>query len=85
MQKPSTYLLEKETSMSGASRGGILNMRTIRTEIGAPDDPLKVAKDAIAELRDAADMLSIHCPDGHFGKYVSGEADKLECRLRMLS
>lgn len=52
--------------MSGASRGGILNMRTIRTEIGAPDDPLKVAKDAIAELRDAADMLSIHCPDGHF-------------------
>jgi len=71
--------------MSGASRGGILNMRTIRTEIGAPDDPLKVAKDAIAELRDAADMLSIHCPDGHFGKYVSGEADKLEFRLRMLS
>ena len=50
MQEPSTYLLEKETSMSGASRGGILNMRTIRTEIGAPDDSLKVAKDAIAEL-----------------------------------
>lgn len=71
--------------MSGASRGGILNMRTIRTEIGAPDDPLKVDKDSIAELRDAADMLTIHCPDGHFGKYISGEADKLECRLKMLS
>lgn len=37
--------------MSGASKGGILNMRTIRTEVGAPDDSLKVAKDAIAELR----------------------------------
>lgn len=71
--------------MSGASRGGILNMRTIRTEIGAPEDSLKVAKDAIAELRDAADMLTIHCPDGHFGQYISGEADKLECRLKMLS
>lgn len=71
--------------MNGASRGGILDMRTFRTEVGAPDDALKVAKDAIAELRDAADMLSIHCPDGHFGQYISGEADKLECRLRMLS
>lgn len=40
--------------MNGASRGGILNMRTFRTEIGAPDDALKVARDAIAELRDAA-------------------------------
>lgn len=70
--------------MSGASRGGILNMRTIRTEIGAPEDSLKVAKDAIAELRDAADMLTIHCPDGYFGQYISGEADKLECRLKML-
>ena len=79
------YLLEKETPMSGANRGGILNMRTIQTRIGAPDDSLKVAKDAIAELRDAADMLSIHCPDGHFGSYISGEADKLECRLKMLS
>lgn len=29
-------------------------MRTFRTEIGAPDDALKVARDAIAELRDAA-------------------------------
>lgn len=71
--------------MSGASRGGILNMRTFRTEIGAPEDSLKVVKDAIAELRDAADMLTIHCPDGHFGQYISGEADKLECRLKMLS
>lgn len=71
--------------MSGASRGGILNMRTFRTEIGAPEDSLKVAKDAIAELRDAADMLTIHCPDGRFGQYISGEADKLECRLKMLS
>ena len=65
--------------MNGASRGGVLDMRTFRTEVGTPD------KDAIAELRDAADMLTIHCPDGHFGKYISGEADKLECRLRMLS
>lgn len=71
--------------MNGASRGGILDMRTFRTEIGAPDDAPKVARDAIAELRDAADMLSIHCSDGHFGKYISGEADKLDCRLRMLS
>lgn len=60
-------------------------MRTLRTEVGTPDDAMKVAKDAIAELRDAADMLTIHCPDGHFGQYISGEADKLECRLKMLS
>lgn len=70
--------------MSGASRGGILNMRTIRTEIGRADDAAKVAEDAISQIREAADILSIHCPDGHFGTYISGEADKLECRLRIL-
>lgn len=70
--------------MSGASRGGILNMRTIRTEIWRADDAAKVAEDAISQIREAADILSIHCPDGHFGTYISGEADKLECRLRML-
>lgn len=71
--------------MLGTSKGGVLDMRTLRTEIGHGDDAIKVAADAIAELRDAADMLSIHCPDGHFGSYISGEADKLECRLKMLS
>lgn len=70
--------------MRAGSKGGILNMRTLRTEIGRSDDALKIAADAIAELRDASDMLSIHCPDGHFGTYISGEADKSECRLRML-
>lgn len=70
--------------MSGTNRGGVLDMQTFRTEFGASDNAHKVAADAIAELRDAADMLSIHCPDGHFGKYVNGEADKLECRLKLL-
>lgn len=70
--------------MRAGRRGGILNMRTLRTEIGRGDDAMKVAEDAIAEIREAADILSIHCPDGHFGKYIAGEADKLECRLRML-
>lgn len=70
--------------MGADRRGGILNMRTLRTEIGRADDAGKVAEDAISQIREAADILSIHCPDGHFGTYISGEADKLECRLRML-
>lgn len=70
--------------MGADRRGGILNMRTLRTEIGRTDDAAKVAEDAISQIREAADILSIHCPDGHFGTYISGEADKLECRLRML-
>lgn len=66
------------------SRGGFLDLLGVLGPAPEDDTAEKVARDALCELRDAADMLAIHCPDGHFGKYVSGEADKLECRLRSL-
>lgn len=46
--------------MGADRRGGILNMRTLRTEIGRADDAAKVAEDAISQIREAADILSIH-------------------------